>query len=255
MMNGLAQNDQRNPTFPELQRRIVFALLRPVVRLCHLFRFSLNTFEELCRLAYFEELRMRGGQSQAEVARSLGKSLRTIGSLERQYRSDFLAPEAELALAREIEHLFDGADLTLEEVVAQTSHDAEEIQRAVEGLVGMGRLHEGKSSSPKTYQLNRAFVSLVRDDVDAQIDGVQHQLEVIKDAVMTRFYAPDRPALARTLSFVALPDDMDRIGDSLIRHIRQLCIDAEERALKKRSYERYGVTFAFAPTDEEKKTR
>ena len=78
---------------PELQRRLVFSLLRPVARLSALFDLPLKSLEELARLAYLEQLRRGGAASQAEIAEAMQMSVRTVASLEKRYRGDFLAPE------------------------------------------------------------------------------------------------------------------------------------------------------------------
>ena len=234
----------------ELQRRIVYTLLRPAMRICRLFRMPLSTVEELVRMAYFEEIRLLGASSQAQTALLMGRSLRTIGTLERQYRSDFLAPEAELETMREVEEAFDEGPLTLDEVKERLPHvEGEGIERIVESLWGMGRLKREPNGADDRFVLDRTFVSLVRDDADAQLDGLRHQLDVIVSAVNTRFFAADRPAVARTLAFVADPAEMETLGDSFILDLRRKCIEAEESAIKNKVYERFAVTFALTPME------
>lgn len=233
----------------ELQRRMVFALMRPAMRLCRVFRLPMVTVEELCRMAYFEEIRMRGHHSQAETAELMDRSLRTVGNLERQYRSDFLAPETELTWMRDLEHALSDAPLTRDQLADRLSDvDGTTLDRLLAGLVTMQRL---TAHDDGRYALNRDFVSLVRDDLDAQLDGLRHQLDVIVQTVLQRFVGDRTSALARTLSFVALPGDMATLSDDLIRELRSRCIDAEERALKSNDSDRYAVTLAITPTDRE----
>ncbi|MEO1267006.1 MAG: hypothetical protein AAFX99_02845 [Myxococcota bacterium] len=242
------------PTWSELQRRLAFTLLRPAMRLCRLFRLPLSTVEELCRMAYFEEVRFGGHHSQAETALLMDRSLRTIGNLERQYRSDFLAPESELSFEREVEEMFSSGPLTVDHLAEELPHlDRVDLERLVGSLVNMGRLlEEGDPDGDETrYALNRDFVSLMRDALDAQLDGLGHQLGVIAQAVLSRFVAPERAAMARTLSFVALPEDMEALGDDMVFYLRGKCIKAEEKALKVRAFKRFAVTFAMAPMDQD----
>lgn len=241
---------------PELQRRLVFSLLRPAVRLCRFFRLPLKTLEDLCRLAYFEELRHRGDTPQAEIARTFGKSLRTVGTLERQYRTNFFAPERELEFARRVESVFEHGSRTTAEVEAALADDADatadEIERAVEGLLSAGRIVvEARDGDCPRYALDRRFISLVQSDLEARVDGLNHQLDVIAAAVRSRFLAPRRRAIARSLAFVAHPDDVEALGEALVRALRDRCSDAEETALEAGGYERYGVTLALAPMEKE----
>jgi len=248
-MSTAAQTDP-TPSWAELQRRLIFTLLRPAMRLCHLFRLPLSTVEELSRMAYFEEVRFHSGHSQTETAALMNRSLRTIGNLEKQYRSDFLAPEAELELVRRVEELFSADPLTLADAHAHLAGvDPADVERIVFALVALDRLEVQPDSVPQRFALNRDFVSLLGDDLDGQMDGLRHQLDVILNAIRGRFVRGERGALARTLSFVASTEDMEELGADLIRHLRTRCIDVEERALRARRYNRFAVTFAMAPMD------
>ncbi len=235
---------------PEFQRRLVFSLLRPVVRLCRWFRLPLKTLEDLCRLAYFEELRRRNDVPQAEIARAFGKSLRTVGTLEKQYRANFFALEQEVEFSRAVEQAFAHGPRTVDEVAAALEPGApEDVLRVVTGLVSAGRLRPMKTV-PASFELDHRFVSLVRTDLAARIDGLNHQLDVIAHAVSARFLAPQRHSVARSLSFVATPADAKVLGDALVRELRARVIDTEEAALEGGdAFQRYGVTLALAPME------
>ena len=190
-------------TLPELQRRLIFSALRPAARLASRFHLPWKTLEELARLAYFEELRRRRGASHTAIARVLDLSLRSVGSLEKLYRSDFLAPERELEFARRVEEAFDQGPTTVEAVALALAADPAEVERVVEGLLGAGRL---LAQPDGALSLDRRFRSLVQADLKARIDGLNHQLDVLVAAVQARFFTADRPAMARTLTFVATPE-------------------------------------------------
>lgn len=230
----------------ELQRRLVFSLLRPVARLSRLFRLPLKTVEELCRLAYFEELRRGGAVPQADVARVFGRSLRTVVQLEREYRDNFLAPEHEVERTRRIEDVLESGPLDAAEVARRLGEDAAVIGCVLEGLAATGRVARDGDGR---YVLNRAFVSLVRDDFAARIDGLNHQLDVVTAAVVERFLDGARPTVARTLSFVGTPEDVERLGRTLIRVFREACGETEDEALRKGGHARWGATMALAPMD------
>ncbi|MFN3198487.1 MAG: hypothetical protein ACE366_08735 [Bradymonadia bacterium] len=244
--------NERNPTsIPEHQRRLVYSLLRPVARLCRRFHLPLKAVEELCRLAYYEELKRTPDLTQTDMARLLGTSLRTVGNLAHQHRGDFLSPEQEQGLAREIEEALSHGPLSLDGLIAALTHvSPDQIQRLLPSLVDSGRL-TAEAGSPVTYRLEPAWVSLVREDMQARIDGLNHQLDVIAAAVRTRFLAIDeRPAVARTLSFAGTPEDMQKLGRAIAQQLRVLCSEAEEDALEAGGHQRYAVTFALAPVDE-----
>lgn len=229
----------------ELQRRLVFSLLRPVARLARRFALPLKAVEELARLAYYAEAR-RDQTPQAEVARQFDKSLRTIGSLERQLRSDFLAPEEEVEAFRLVEAALEQAPLSAAELSARLGVDDAEITRRLQGLLAAGRVTKAGDGA---YALDRRFQSLVQEDLKARVDGLNHQLDVVLGAVQARFLAPSREAMARTLDFVVRPEDVPALADAIVRTLRAHVTDAEEAALKRGGFNGYGVTVALAPSD------
>ena len=87
----------------------------------------------------------------------------------------------------------------------------------------------------------------------ARIDGLKHQLEVMTATVKSRFLeeSGDRPSMARTLSFMGRPEHVSEMADAVVRDLRLKAIDVEESALSETGYQRYAVTVALAPLDEE----
>lgn len=242
----MADHSSSNRASPsEVQRRLVFSLLRPVARLARRFQLPLKTIEELARLAYYAEAR-RDQTPQAEIAQQFGKSLRTIGSLERKLRSDFLAPETEVEAFRRVEDALAQAPLTADALAKRLGLDEAEITRLLQGLLASGR---ATKQADGHYALDRRFQSLVQQDLKARVDGLNHQLDVILGAVQARFLAPARESMARTLDFVVRPEDVPAFADAIVRTLRAQVIDAEEAALKQGGFDGYGLTVALAPTD------
>lgn len=232
-----------NTSSSELQRRLIFSLLRPVARMAQRFDLPLKSLEELARLAYYAEAR-RDQTPQAEIARRFGKSLRTIGTLERQLRSDFLAPESEIESTRKIEAVLAQGAMPQSELAECSGLEADQAQRLIKGMLATGRLLK---QGDGRIALNRSFVSLVQSDLKARVDGLNHQLDVILDAVQARFLAPKRDAVARTLDFVIRADQLPGLADTIVRLLRAEVIDAEEAALKGEGFEEFGLTVALAP--------
>lgn len=241
----MANSESTSPS--ELQRRLVFSLLRPVARLARRFALPLKTVEELARLAYYAEAR-RDQTPQAEVARRFGKSLRTIGSLERLLRSNFLAPEVEVEAFRRIEAALEQEPGTIAEVGERAGMDLDDVTRLMRGLAASGRVVKQPDGR---YALDRRFQSLVRQDLKARVDGLNHQLDVVLGAVQARFLSPSREAMARTLDFVVRAEDVPALADAIVRALRSEVIEAEETALKKGGFDGYGLTIALAPRAED----
>lgn len=238
-------------TVPELHRRILFALLWPVVRLCRRFQVPLDVLEGLTRLAYYEELRRSGKATQADVARIFGTSLRTVVGVEKRYRTEFLAPEYEVALSRRIEEALSVSEESAAALSERLDEDASAVQRALTELVAAGRLERIEADGAPIFRYRDNHPSLVRADLLSRIDGLKHQLEVLYAAVQQRFVPEDddRPSVARTLSFLGTKEDVDKLAEELVRTLRLSAIDVEERALTEGGHDRYGLTFALAATE------
>lgn len=237
-----------NATVPELQRRLLYALLQPAIGFCRRFRIPIDVLEQLSRLAYYDALRSRGAK-QAEVAEVFGKSLRTVVTVERLYRTDFLAPEEEVRTARRLEEALAEGPASTADLAARLELDPAETDRLVQGLVEAGRALPVPSDGPERFVLAERFLSLVKDDLLARLGGLHHQLEVILATVQRRFFAAvdGRPSAARTLSFVGTPAEVQALGEELIRVLRARAVEVEERSLEQPGHERYAVTFALAP--------
>ncbi len=240
------------PPVPELQRRLVFVLLRPVMAICRRLRVPLDMLEELCRLAYYEELRRRGSATQAEVAEVFGTSLRTVVGVGRGYRGAFLAPEYEVELSRRIEEALTERAATADALAGRLNVELKETRRALMGLVAAGRVAmvDGEGDDA-TYGYVEKHPSLVRADLLTRLDGLRHQLEVLGTAVERRFLddRDPRPSMARTVSFLGGPEEVEALADELVRTLRLRAIDVEERALRQGGHDRYGLTMALAATD------
>jgi hypothetical protein len=232
---------------------LVYTLLQPAIAICRRFAMPLDVIEQLCRLAYYDALRQEG-MTQAEVARAFGKSLRTVVAVGRVFQSDFLAPVEEIRLNRRLEEELATGPLTAAEVAVRLEQDDEEqVQRLLDSLVGAGRAERVGNSEPAAYTLQERLQSLVRDDVNARLDGLRHQLEVVRRAVKARFLPNGdgpSPSVARTLSFVGTEEDVAKMAEQLVRTMRLHAIDVEEAALEKGGYQRFGVTLAVAPLDQ-----
>ncbi len=240
-------------TIPELERRLISALLQPVVSMCRRFRVPLNELEGLCRVAYYEELRHRGDKAtQAEVAEVFGTSLRTVVGVEKRYQGRFDADDAETTRWRRVEQALTSEGQSVEALAGQLDIDNGELRRTLSGLVAAGRaVVEADAEGIESFVRTERYRSLVRADLVARIDGLKHQLEVVESAVRRRFVETDdeRPAVARTLSFLGTEADVAKLADLLVKTLRLEAIDVEERALEGGGYQRYGATFAVAPVD------
>lgn len=235
----------------ELSSRLVYSLLRPVVRTAARFRMPIDRLVELTKLAYFEEYRAKAPRDLDFVARSLGVSYRTAVNFNRAARDGFFRPEKDVEPLRRICGALVSGPKTLEALAENLGDlDAAQIQR---GLYLLGE-NQWVKEDPKTgtYALQEVLRSYVSDDVARRVDGLNNLLDVVADAVWSRFLGTDdEPSLARTWVFAAKPEAIRQWLDEKAREVRHQVVDLEENALADDGGERFGVAFISSPMKEQ----
>lgn len=244
-----------SPTAPEIRSRLIHALLGPAMSLCRRFGLQLGEVERLCRVAYYDELR-RAGMTQAEVADFMGKSRRTVVSLERTRQTEYPAPGAEIGVARRIEAALLAGPMTLQDLRESLGDvDEAELSRQIHQLRGLGRLATRDGDAEDLLRLGDGYRSFVGSTHERMLAGLAHQLEVVSSALSARFLGNGGGvAVGRTFAFVARKDDVEEMAQALVRELRHRAVEVEETALHSGDpFGQYGFTLAVGPTKEEVK--
>lgn len=192
----------------ELQRRVIYALLKPAVELADSSGLSLAELASLVQMAFFEALRSRGLKLR-EVADQMDVSERTAKRLAKEHRTNFAHGRA-YALPVRIEFMLWAAPMSrakLKQVLGKVS--ADEVDAAVETLLGEGRIVERPGHTTTQLEVNRDVDELVRDTWLSRIGGLGSFLSNLGDAVEGRFFEDDPHAFARTLSFLVRPQALE----------------------------------------------
>ncbi|MEM6929077.1 MAG: hypothetical protein AAF602_19215, partial [Myxococcota bacterium] len=95
-------SDDPSRGFLELKQRVVYSLMRAAARVGVRLQLPLKSVTSLLQMAYFQEAREARGLNLDAIAALFGTSLRTVSTLHHRFRSDFFAPEQEVALRRAI---------------------------------------------------------------------------------------------------------------------------------------------------------
>lgn len=113
-----------------------------------------------------------------------------------------------------------------------------------------------RAASPARYALDPAFKSLVRADLQARVDGLNHHLDAVYAAIRCRLVDEDGPALARTLTFAGRPEDVEALAESLVQALRAGCGEVDDRAQQTGAAQRtFAVALALAPLDPKEDAR
>ncbi|MEZ4317588.1 MAG: hypothetical protein R3F61_08785 [Myxococcota bacterium] len=235
-----------------LSSRLLFSFLRGAARLATRADLPLDRFVELAQLAYFQELRRDSPRDLASVARRLGVSLRTAGSLNRRARGDFFTPETDVEPLRDLTaRLLDGP-VRLSVLMGEQGDDEEivRLERSLHLLRESGWLVYSDHEDPEIGLATR-LRSFVSDDIERRLDGLNHQLDILVASVHQRFHVGnDTSARARSWFFAAREADVSPFIEETVRTLRHGAIDLEESALAQGSYRRFGVTIAITPVED-----
>lgn len=234
----------------EAQLRLIYSLLKPVVRAAARFHVPMRTLAELVRLAYFEHLSRQEGLTQAEIARRLGQTDRHMRSLARKLRSDFFAAEHEVGVVREVENQIAAAHPTMDQLGHTLAHlPAGELDRALSVLGAEGRIElgpDGRLQAPARYHV------LASDQFHHRVDALNHFLDGMYRAVLHRLVFDEREgSMVKAISFSAMPEALQafitRFEGDLRREIAAL---EEDAAFQGHAETRYTLGVTLAPLHE-----
>lgn len=232
----------------ELPARLVFSLLQAAVRVAARVHMPLDRLTELLRSAYFVEYRRRHPRDLETVAEKLGVSLRTAGTLNRSLKGDFFTPETRVEPLRLVTGALLGQPRSPAEIEAVTGLEAGEVRRVLTHLAEVGWADEAQDGR---VTLSGSFRSYLSDDPAARVDGVNHQMAIVADAVWSRFVRRNSAtAAARTWAFAARPEDVEVALARVIQQLRAEAVGMEEAALASGVRSRFGITVAVAPLEE-----
>jgi Mn-dependent DtxR family transcriptional regulator len=234
----------------ELPSRLVMSLLYAAVRVAARVEMPLHRLTDLLRTAYFLEHRRRHPRDLATVAERLDVSLRTAGSLNRSLREDFYAPETRVEPLRLVTSALLEGPCSLDRLEVETGLDPAEVRRTVQQLVQVGwvDLDEGG-----TARLTGTLRSFVAEDTQRRVDGVNHQMAIIAESVWSTFVRHDHGrAGARTWTFAAKPAVVAEVLQRTFAALRAEAVSMEEDALADGVHDRFGMTVAIAPLEEDR---
>lgn len=234
----------------ELPSRLVFSLLTAAVRVAARVGMPLNRLTALLRSAYFLEYRRRHPRDLATVAEKLGVSVRTAGTLNRQLDDEFFRAETSVEPIRLVTGELLGAPADREALATATGLDASEIDRVVRRLLELGWVDEAADGALTLSGRLRVFMTT---DLARRLDGVNHQAALVADSVWSRFVRGEEDAAGgRSWFFAARPEDVAEAMQRTFATLRSEAIAMEERALAEGDAERFGITVAFTPLEEDR---
>lgn len=232
----------------ELERRVIYSLLIPGVRLSRFFGVPLREAGEWIELAYLKEL-LNGGVKLKDAAQLLDVSVRKVSMLAARLRENFFTPEHEHELPARIEFMLWAAPLSMKRIKQYLSPLEDElIEEAIALLETQGRIRLSEGRTP-TYEVVQGAQRLVRDDLMARIDALNTLLANVTDAVFGRFFRQDEKAFARSLQFRVRPEHLPRLKQLYEEAVWKALSELDEAARDDPHAIPMGATLCWAPLD------
>lgn len=205
-------NETRNEISPqELKSRVAFSLLLPVAQIATTLGLPLSDMKKWLETAYFQEARRRGLELK-DVKDVMHVSISKASLLSRQLKRNFLDSEQRHELPRRIEYMLWAQPLSRARL-SQVLPDVEdtELDEALAQLLDEERVEIVHSQGAELYRLKIKRARRVWDDLLARLDGLNNALRSVGDTVFSRFFDPDSPSFARTLTFHVQEQDIERL--------------------------------------------
>lgn len=229
--------------FLEYKQRVVYSLLRAAARIGLRLGLPLAQIGDLLQMAYFQEAREQRDLKLDAIAELFGKSLRTVSALHRRFRSDFFAPEREVALRRAVASVVNHAPADAARLAA--AFPGVDLQPVLDDLLREGTLVQ----VGETYERNPNAHEFTGPDVKARIDGLNRQMDILAETVWQRLIEGSDRGLARTYVFRASDADRRALVDAVQQLIRHRAVAADRAAGADDG--QVGITFAAAALTED----
>lgn len=246
-MGGRRRAAPEEVAIARLPARLVYSLCKAAARVAASSRMPMKELLDLVELAYFEEVRRQHPRELGVVAQQLGLSLRSVGTLHRRLKDAFFAAERSFAPARRVCALLVSGARTLPDLAgAAPDLEPAQVRRALKDLEARGWV----TRNGVRYALVARLRSYVDDQLNARIDALNNQMEIIASSVWARFVAGVDTAIGRSWVFAARASDLTPFIDQTVRALRHGAIDLEESALAAGTFARHAVTVSFAPIED-----
>jgi hypothetical protein len=221
--------------YPEYMLRMLFTMFYPAVKMAVDFNYPLDTVKDMMTLALWREAKSKHSTINL-ISLIFGKSTRTVKALSARFNKGGFFEETETNLMRRVEDLLLQKPMTMDELADRLPHcnEFDSTRLAVQALVNEGRIEalpEARGSRPRYRVVLRHHDLYSGVAWEARIDALQEHLEAVTETVRRRFLG-DEPetAAARTFTFSARPEEMERFREDLFEFVRTRYAELEANA-------------------------
>lgn len=243
-----AQKNQGDPALSsEMDRRILYTLLEPPVRLAYTLNVPLKELVGWVQMAYYHEAKRNGLKVQG-AAKLLQVTPRTISNLAQKLKLNFLNAVEAQDLLRQVEFVLWAGPLSEVRLCNALPEDPEAVKRALARLLEQGRVVETRGRTI-TYRIARHEVRQPRDTWLARIDGLSNLLGSVTNAVYGRFFREEPQTFARTITLRVRPEDMERFSQIYEALLWKELVEIDAAAADDPDALKIDLSYVWAPVD------
>lgn len=213
----------------ENYERVLFSLMKLPAKLAAEIGTSSVDARHWLETSYYQVLRERG-YTLDQIADHLDIGKRKASQLSTKLRQNFLDVDKSHGLPRRVEYLIWGEPISEQRVCQLLSHEYDETQvrAAIKRLIRQERI----TRSDDLLELSKTESRLYKDGALAKIDGLNHLIETVFEAVYLRFVKSDDDAFVRNLTFHIPKEDgqerLRKIYENLFTELTALESETED---------------------------
>lgn len=221
--------------YQEYLLRVLFSSFQPAVKLGLELNYPLDTIKEMMTLALWKEAKAKHNTINL-ISLIFGKSTRTLKTLSARYNRGRFFQQSEMNLCRQVEDLLHKRPMCLDELSRRLPHynEFDGASLAIQMLLKTGRVTEESRDGKVVYVPITRHHNLYSDDWEMRIDALSEHTAAIAETLRLRFLesVPDSRALARTFTFQAKEEDIQKFQEELLEFIRAKYRELEEHAME-----------------------
>lgn len=232
----------------EFVLRVIYSLMKPIVKLAAANQIEMSQLGPWLQVAYFHALKEQGLKMR-QMSSVMGLSMRKIAMLSKRLKQNFLRPEEEVELPRQIEFILWAEPLSFARLMQGLPQASEEaVLNAIEILIAQERIYliSGRVS---VYSISSTTRRIVGREWKGKIDGLNHVMNTVFNATYGKLIKNDERAFARTLQMHIRDGDIEKLTRFYSETVFPFLVQLDSDASESTTPIPFEVSLLWAPSD------
>ncbi len=244
----MKEKEPNNDLHNEFVLRVIYSLMKPIVKLAAANQIEMSELGPWLQVAYFHALKEQGFKMR-QMSSVMGLSMRKIAMLSKKLKQNFLRPEEEVELPRQIEFMLWAEPLSSARLTQGLPDASEEaVLNAIEILLAEDRIKVVSGRVP-LYSISSTKRRIVGREWKGKIDGLNHVMNTVYNATYGKLLKDDERAFARTLQMHICEDDVEKLTTFYSETVFPFLVQLDADAAKSTSPIPFDVSLLWAPSD------